>query len=279
MPRRSRSDNAKRALRRAWSRLPAARRELPVRRIKPTLFLYLKELLTKHKNAVAEHLERNFDDFFSEYRNLLPSQNYVACRQLLRLLGELLGDRCNFKITTRLIVDVDLLKVRPLRALPASSSPCPLLPSCAGRHERSARPQPQHTVRSVPHLQNIRRQPQQAPGDDLPYSSTPRAALHRFKRNLTCCRAATPNTCCRCSTFSAATASGCLSSCQNSTRTTTTSRYAIRLKHAALMLPSHLPSPHRVSLWRIASTSCRKYSSCRLLLPSKIRNSAHTQSL
>jgi calcium binding protein 39 len=74
-------------------------------------FLTLKELLTKHKTAVAEHLERNFDDFFSEYRNLLLSQNYVARRQLLRLLGELLGDRCNFKIMTRLIADVDLLKV------------------------------------------------------------------------------------------------------------------------------------------------------------------------
>jgi calcium binding protein 39 len=82
-------------------------------------FLTLKELLTKHKTAVAEHLERNFDDFFSEYRNLLLSQNYVARRQLLRLLGELLGDRCNFKIMTRLIADVDLLKVRTLRGCTA----------------------------------------------------------------------------------------------------------------------------------------------------------------
>jgi calcium binding protein 39 len=79
-------------------------------------FLTLKELLTKHKTAVAEHLERNFDDFFSEYRNLLLSQNYVARRQLLRLLGELLGDRCNFKIMTRLIADVDLLKVHAMLA-------------------------------------------------------------------------------------------------------------------------------------------------------------------
>lgn len=79
-------------------------------------FLTLKELLTKHKTAVAEHLERNFDDFFSEYRNLLLSQNYVARRQLLRLLGELLGDRCNFKIMTRLIADVDLLKVQAMLA-------------------------------------------------------------------------------------------------------------------------------------------------------------------
>ena len=85
-------------------------------------FLTLKELLTKHKTAVAEHLERNFDDFFSEYRNLLLSQNYVARRQLLRLLGELLGDRCNFKIMTRLIADVDLLKVRALRVLPGHDS-------------------------------------------------------------------------------------------------------------------------------------------------------------
>jgi hypothetical protein len=47
---------------------PAARRELPVRRINRLLFIRsLKELLTKHKTAVAEHLERNFGDFFSEY--------------------------------------------------------------------------------------------------------------------------------------------------------------------------------------------------------------------
>jgi len=93
-------------------------------------FLTLKELLTKHKTAVAEHLERNFDDFFSEYRNLLLSQNYVARRQLLRLLGELLGDRCNFKIMTRLIADVDLLKVRPLLVSPARCSPSSLTPCC-----------------------------------------------------------------------------------------------------------------------------------------------------
>jgi len=137
-------------------------------------FLTLKELLTKHKTAVAEHLERNFDDFFSEYRNLLLSQNYVARRQLLRLLGELLGDRCNFKIMTRLIADVDLLKVRPLLVSPARCSP-PLshtmLPP--GGHECPARPQPQHPVRSLPYLQNIRRQPQQASRGNVSFSSTP----------------------------------------------------------------------------------------------------------
>jgi calcium binding protein 39 len=79
-------------------------------------FLTLKELLTKHKTAVAEHLERNFDDVFAKYRNLLLSQSYVARRQLLRLLGELLGDRCNFKFMTRLIADVDLLKVQAMLA-------------------------------------------------------------------------------------------------------------------------------------------------------------------
>eukprot|EP01028_Stygiella_incarcerata_P000901 TRINITY_DN1142_c0_g1_i1.p1 TRINITY_DN1142_c0_g1~~TRINITY_DN1142_c0_g1_i1.p1 ORF type:complete len:353 (-),score=104.89 TRINITY_DN1142_c0_g1_i1:413-1471(-) len=74
-------------------------------------FATFKDLLTIHKTVVAEFLGANFDEFFEPFNALLLSENYVTRRQSLKLLGELLLDRANFKIMTRYIAIVDNLKL------------------------------------------------------------------------------------------------------------------------------------------------------------------------
>jgi len=66
-------------------------------------FSTFKELLTKHKLLTSDFLERNYDQVFAKYANLLNSENYVTKRQSLKLLGELLLDKVNFNVMTRYI--------------------------------------------------------------------------------------------------------------------------------------------------------------------------------
>ncbi|UZJ52661.1 hypothetical protein CBS101457_001981 [Exobasidium rhododendri] len=73
-------------------------------------FANFKETLTRHKGMVAEYLEKNYDKFFTMYKELLHSPNYVTKRQSLKLLGEILLDRTNFNIMTRYISSEDNLK-------------------------------------------------------------------------------------------------------------------------------------------------------------------------
>ncbi|BGP57695.1 hypothetical protein JCM8202_005478 [Rhodotorula sphaerocarpa] len=70
-----------------------------------------RETLTRHKPMVAEYLEENYDRFFSQYSLLVQSSNYVTKRQSLKLLGEILLDRTNFKVMTRYIANEENLKV------------------------------------------------------------------------------------------------------------------------------------------------------------------------
>jgi hypothetical protein len=49
--------------------------------------------------------------FFSQYSLLVQSSNYVTKRQSLKLLGEILLDRTNFKVMTRYIANEENLKV------------------------------------------------------------------------------------------------------------------------------------------------------------------------
>lgn len=49
--------------------------------------------------------------FFSSYALLVQSSNYVTKRQSLKLLGEILLDRTNFKVMTRYIANEDNLKM------------------------------------------------------------------------------------------------------------------------------------------------------------------------
>lgn len=73
-------------------------------------FATFKDLLTKHKSQCADFLERNYEPFFTKYRDLLNSDNYVTRRQSLKLLGELLLDRYNFSVMTKYISNPDNLK-------------------------------------------------------------------------------------------------------------------------------------------------------------------------
>lgn len=93
-----------------------------------------QETLTRHKPMVAEYLDENYDrvrrsvrvslsgrkvtdrshlhlQFFSQYSLLVQSSNYVTKRQSLKLLGEILLDRTNFKVMTRYIANEENLKV------------------------------------------------------------------------------------------------------------------------------------------------------------------------
>lgn len=74
-------------------------------------FLTLKDLLSRHKTLCATYMENSFDTFFQHYTKLLNSKNYVAKRQSLKLLAELLVDRTNFKIMLRYINIEDNLKL------------------------------------------------------------------------------------------------------------------------------------------------------------------------
>jgi len=94
-------------------------------------FNILRDLLTVHKDLVADYLETNFDDFFAEpdpatnvlsYKSLLQSDNYFARRQSLKLLGELLLDRKNHPIMTRFITDPQNLKLMMIRLRDDSKS-------------------------------------------------------------------------------------------------------------------------------------------------------------
>uniref|UniRef100_A0A1I8G6G4 Calcium-binding protein n=1 Tax=Macrostomum lignano TaxID=282301 RepID=A0A1I8G6G4_9PLAT len=74
-------------------------------------FTTLRDLLTRHKPMVARFLEKNFDQFFENYRGLVESDNYVTRRQALKLLGEILLDRHNYGIMTRYIASAEHLKL------------------------------------------------------------------------------------------------------------------------------------------------------------------------
>jgi calcium binding protein 39 len=51
------------------------------------------------------------EQFFDSYALLVQSTNYVTKRQSLKLLGEILLDRTNFKVMTRYIANEDNLKM------------------------------------------------------------------------------------------------------------------------------------------------------------------------
>lgn len=74
-------------------------------------FVTFKELLTKHKQLVAEFIEKYYEKFFESFTALLTSANYVTKRQSLKLLGELLLDRANFNVMTKYITEQQNLKL------------------------------------------------------------------------------------------------------------------------------------------------------------------------
>ncbi|CAK9296824.1 unnamed protein product [Gordionus sp. m RMFG-2023] len=85
--------------------------EVPTFDIASDAFATFKDLLTRHKFLASEFLENNYDKVFSQYQNLLTSENYVTRRQSLKLLGELILDRHNFNVMTRYISNPENLKL------------------------------------------------------------------------------------------------------------------------------------------------------------------------
>lgn len=72
----------------------------------------VQELLTKHKQLVAQYLSTNFDLFFHKYNTtLMNSASYVTKRQSIKLLGEILLDRANYAVMTAYVDDGEHLKI------------------------------------------------------------------------------------------------------------------------------------------------------------------------
>ena len=74
-------------------------------------FELLKALLVDHCSLAAAFIEANYETFVLHYNQLLQSENYVTCRESLRLLGELLLERANFSTMMKYISDPENLKV------------------------------------------------------------------------------------------------------------------------------------------------------------------------
>jgi Mo25-like len=74
-------------------------------------FTSFKDLLTRHKQVVATFIVAHLDRFVEQYNELLRSNNYVTRRQSLKLLGEMLMERANFRIMTQYISSATNLKL------------------------------------------------------------------------------------------------------------------------------------------------------------------------
>ncbi|CAF3773803.1 unnamed protein product, partial [Rotaria sordida] len=70
-------------------------------------FATFKDLLTKHKSLCADFLERNYDQFFNKYRDLLNSENYVTRRQSLKILSTIILENTNLSILKKFSCDID----------------------------------------------------------------------------------------------------------------------------------------------------------------------------
>lgn len=74
-------------------------------------FSTFKDALTKHLNISAKFIEANMERFVNNYNGLLRSPNYVTRRQSLKLLGEMLLERTNFRIMTHYIASPENLRL------------------------------------------------------------------------------------------------------------------------------------------------------------------------
>jgi Mo25-like len=74
-------------------------------------FTSFKDLLTRHQQVAATFIVAHLDRFVDEFNGLLRSSNYVTRRQSLKLLGEMLMERANFRIMTKYIASAENLKL------------------------------------------------------------------------------------------------------------------------------------------------------------------------
>ena len=70
-------------------------------------FTTFRDLLSLHKSIVAEYLENNYDQFMDNFNELMryvpETEKYITRRQAVKLLGEILLDRANFRVMMRYI--------------------------------------------------------------------------------------------------------------------------------------------------------------------------------
>ncbi len=85
--------------------------EAPLFDVSSDAFQTFKELLTRNRIVVADFLKTQYTTFFTKYKRLLLSENYVPRRQSLKLLGELLLDSKNMDVMMRYISDTENLKL------------------------------------------------------------------------------------------------------------------------------------------------------------------------
>ena len=81
--------------------------QLPTFEIASDAAASFREILTRHKGAVATFLAEHFDGFFGKFNAMLENGNYVTRRQSLKLLSELLLDRANVGSMMRYIGSVE----------------------------------------------------------------------------------------------------------------------------------------------------------------------------
>lgn len=74
-------------------------------------FSTFKDCLVRHAAISARFIQANMDRFVASYNSLLRSPNYVTRRQSLKLLGELLLERTNFRIMTHYIGSASNLRL------------------------------------------------------------------------------------------------------------------------------------------------------------------------
>ncbi len=85
---------------------------LPNFEVASDAFNSLRDLLVtaKNKRIAATFLDAQYEAVFQHYEELLKNGNYVTRRRSLKLLGELLLDRSNFRVMMRYIASRDHLK-------------------------------------------------------------------------------------------------------------------------------------------------------------------------
>ncbi|KAM0683722.1 Hym1p [Mitosporidium daphniae] len=74
-------------------------------------FASLKEILTRHKDMVAEFLETNYEKIFTKLHAIIMTANYLTKRQVLKLVGELLLDRSNYEVMSMYITSSAHMKL------------------------------------------------------------------------------------------------------------------------------------------------------------------------
>ena len=74
-------------------------------------FWTFRDLMTKNQQIASEYLHVHFTPFFTNFNKLLqPQQNYVTRRQSLKILGELLLTKANFRTMQKYTQSTQFLK-------------------------------------------------------------------------------------------------------------------------------------------------------------------------